>query len=128
MWTDPGGLAWLEASPDRPSLKMALADCASTLSHRGTRPALSTDSVDQMLARLDAGANEIAHGNLWVLTLIDGQVEVRMDVDEPSSDPLDAVEASTLARGLEALRAEVLNQLADGHSLDDRYWSQQNPD
>ena len=108
-------------------LKDALADCASTLSHGGEDPALSTYSIDRMLARLEGGAEEIGHGNLWVLTRSGSRIEVRMDIDDPLSEPLDTVDAATLTRQLQALRCEVIARLADGHTLANQHWSQQNP-
>lgn len=50
-----------------------------------------------------------------------------MDVDPPSSEPLDVIDAGDLIRGLQALRSEVLDRLAAGHRINDRYWAQKNP-
>ena len=50
-----------------------------------------------------------------------------MDVDPPSSESLELIEADDLIRGLQLLRSEVLDRLADGHQLDDGYWAQKNP-
>lgn len=61
-----------------------------------------------------------------MLTASDRMIEVRMDVDPPDSAPLDVVEADDLARGLRFLRSEVLDRLANGHQLKNRYWSQRN--
>lgn len=128
IWTDDGGLAWADPGEDRPALGDALKDCASTLSPVGEPPTLSTYWIDRLLAGLEqADARDLAHGNLWVLTLTDEVVEVRIDVDPPTSDPLDVVAVDDLSRGLHALRDEVVARLALGHELDERHWSQQNP-
>jgi hypothetical protein len=89
---------------------------------------LSTYWVDRLLSEIQQQQNgEVAHGNLWVLTINDGLVEVRMDVDPSSSEPLDVVDVAELLRGLQALRREVVTRLAAGHRLDGRHWSQKNP-
>lgn len=128
VWTDPGGLAWTDPGNDRSALRSAIEDCASTLSPVGQPPTLSTYWIDQLLAALAApGEHELSHGNLWVLTLHGQAVEVRMDVDPETSEPLDVVGVDELMSGLEDLRREVLGQLAAGHRLDARRWPQQNP-
>ena len=127
IWTEDGGLAWADPGEARPALRNAVGDCASTLSPVGGSPRLSTYWVDLLLAGLERpGDREVAHGNLWVLRLTDEVVEVRMDVDPPTSDPLDVVTVDELTSGLRALREEVLARLALGHELDER-WSQMNP-
>ena len=126
--TDDGGLTWLDPGPDRPALRAALEDCAETLSPAGEPPALSTYWVDRLLERAaELEPGDIAHGNLWVLTAADRMVEVRMDVDPPSSEPIEVIETDDLIRGLQVLRSEVVVRLAHGHRLDDRYWTQKNP-
>lgn len=128
IWTDEGGLTWADPGSGRAALRSAVEDCAGTLSPVGEPPALSTYWVDRLLSNLVRSAQgDIGHGNLWVLTVSDRVVEVRMDVDPPSSDPLDVVSVDELVRGLRALRDEVVVRLAAGHQLSDRYWSQKNP-
>ena len=128
IWTDDGGLAWADPGADRPALGDAVKDCASTLSPIGEPPRLSTYWIDLLLTGLEqAGDKDVARGDLWVLTLIDEVVEVRMDVDPSTSDPLDVVAVDDLTRGLHALRGEVVARLAMGHELDGRHWSQKNP-
>jgi hypothetical protein len=128
IWTDEGGLAWADPGADRRALRSAIEDCASTLSPVGHPLALASYWIDRLLTALDQpGDRDLAHGNLWVLTLHDGVVEVRMDVDPPASEPLDVVPVDELARGLRALRDEVAGRLAARHELDGRLWSQQNP-
>jgi len=125
--TEAGGLAWVDPGPDQGALRQALGDCVSTLSPRGEAPGLSSYWIDRLLDRLEAGEGEVAHGNLWVFTLVDQAVEIRMDVDDPASEPLASVDLTTLIHGLRTLRAEVQSRIAAGHVLDDRHWSQQNP-
>lgn len=128
IWTDEGGLAWADPGGDRLALRSAVEDCASTLSPVGQAPALATYWIDLLLAALNQpGDRDLAHGNLWVMTLHGRIVEVRMDVDPPSSDPLDEVAVDELVRGLHALRDEVIVRLAAGHELQGRHRSQQNP-
>lgn len=128
IWTEPGGLAWADPGPDFDCLGRALADCASTLSPRGEPPTLSTYSIDGLLRALaERPSDELAHGNLWVFTLNGDQVETRMDIDDPTSEPVDSIAVDQLVAGLTDLRDEVVRQLANGHQLDDRNWSQKNP-
>jgi len=128
VWTDEGGLAWADPGPDHGALGAAVRDCASTLSPRGSTPALSTYWVDLLLDMINGdGEVTVGHGNLWVLTRVGDSVEVRMDVDPPTSEPVDVVGVMDLVRGLETLRSEVKGQLVRGHELDDRYWAQRNP-
>lgn len=127
IWTEPGGLTWADPGPDPGALSDALRDCASTLSPRDEAPALSTYWVDRMLDSLEAGNSEVAHGNLWVVTLAGDSVEIRLDLDEPATEPVATVHHSAMVRGLRDLRAEVQARLDAGHILDDRNWSQQNP-
>jgi hypothetical protein len=126
--TENGGLSWIDPGGRRSALRAALEDCAETLSPAGRTPALSTYWVDLLLSKLREGrGGDVAHGNLWVLSLNGGLVEIRMDVDAPDSEALEVVEADDLIHGLDALRAEVLDRLANGHRLDDRPWMQKNP-
>ena len=128
IWTEKGGLAWADPGENRLELRSAVEDCASTLSPVGEPPRLSTYWIDHILSGLERPDDgDLAHGNLWVMTLRDQVVEMRMDVDPPTSDPLDVVAVDELARGLRALRGEVVGRLTAGHQLDQRRWSQKNP-
>jgi hypothetical protein len=128
IWTEPGGLTWADPGPERDALRSALEDCAETLSPIGEPPRLSTYWIDHRLAQLErARDGEIANGNLWTLTVTGDAVEVRMNVDPPTSPPLDVVKVAELADGLRLLREEVVRQRATGHALSDRYWPQRVP-
>jgi hypothetical protein len=129
IWTEPGELSRADPGADRSALRSALEDCADTLSPIGEEPGLSTYWIDRLLVELDHPTrSEIAHGNLWVLSIRGGIVEVRMDVDPPESPPLDAVEIQELREGLDRLRNEVVARCASGHALSPRpHWAQRNP-
>ncbi len=128
IWTDDRGLAWADPGPHRPALGDAVRDCAEALSPVGQSPRLSTYWIDSLLDEMDrTEAGVVAHGNLWVLTRKGPNVEIRMDVDPIDSEPLDVVAVSELVAALRALSKEVRSQLAAGHELDDRPWTQRNP-
>jgi hypothetical protein len=127
IWTEKGGLAWVDPGTDHPALRDAIQDIAATLSPVGQPPRLSTYWIDEVLAAIQRRDGEVSHGNLWVLTLRDQTIDVRMDLDDPASQPLESIDAATLVEGLQALRAEVMRQLHSGHTLDDRMWLQKNP-
>lgn len=127
IYTEAGGLSWVDVGPSRGAVGDALADCASTLSPRGEPPSLSTYWIDRVLDRLDDGDGEIAHGDLWILRRAGESIEFRMDVDDDGSDPIATVDLAALRHCLDALRAEVQARLATGHMLDGRHWSQKNP-
>lgn len=126
IWTEKGGLASVDPGTDHPALRLAIQDCAGTLSPAGQPPTLSTYWIDEVLSAIQRREMEVAHGNLWVLTLRGQAIEVRMDVDDPASQPLESMDAATVVEGLQALRAEVMRQADRGHTLDDRMWLQKN--
>lgn len=128
IWPDPAGLAWADPGDDRDAFRSALEDCADSLSPAGQPPGLSTYWVDHLLGQLERGRDgEVANGNLWTLTVKGDTVEVRMNVDPPTSEPLDVVGIDELREGLRLLRGEIVTQLAAGHTLDRRWWAQRVP-
>lgn len=111
---DEDGLVKVMLDDDLSQFSHALEDSIGTRPPRGARQdGPSTYWIDRTIAglreRIESGSLEpFAGGNITYLQLRCGQVEARLDVDDPDSELFDAVPAADLLELLAAWRERVL--------------------
>ena len=108
------------------------ADSINAIAPAGAREprAPSTYWIDRarayaLAANEDASANPIAHGNVTIVTVEDGEVIARFDFD-PDDEPGEAMPVSEFVEILDCWRERVLARspaAADNYPIGTRTWS-----